>query len=79
MTMSIRLDSALEARMAQEAKRLGLTESTFVTDTLERTLGLKSPADLLSAVRSNTPMGDPDASRDVSEKIKVRLREKCSP
>jgi hypothetical protein len=44
-----------------------------VKDALERVLGIKNPAKLLRAVRSGTPMGDPDASRDVSRKMKAKL------
>jgi Arc/MetJ-type ribon-helix-helix transcriptional regulator len=76
MTLSVRLDPALEARIDQEARRLGISKSEFVKDALERVLGIKNPAKLLRAVRSGTPMGDPDASRDVSRKMKAKLRAK---
>ncbi|MEO5335200.1 MAG: hypothetical protein H7839_24575 [Magnetococcus sp. YQC-5] len=78
MALSVRLDPALETRVDQEAKRLGITKSAFVKDTLERVLGFKNPAELLKAVRSGAPMGDPDASENVSGKIKAKLREKHS-
>lgn len=67
MFISVELDPALQAR------RLGMTQSTLVKDTLERALGLKDPAKLLREVRSNTPMGDPDASESVSEKVRAKL------
>ncbi len=76
MTLTVRLDSALETRVDQEAKRLGITKSEFVKDALERVLGLKNPATLLKAVRSHKPMGDPDASANVSARMKAKLREK---
>ena len=76
MALSVRLDPALEARVAQESKRLGMTKSAFVKDSLERVLGLKNPYALLQAVRSGVPMGDPNASTNVSTKIKARLRAK---
>jgi predicted transcriptional regulator len=76
MPMSIRLDPALETRVNQEARRLGLTKSEFVKDALQRVLGLKSPARLLAAVRSGSPMGDPGASQNVSAKVKTKLRAK---
>ena len=76
MPMSVRLDPALEARVDQEARRLGLTKSEFVKDTLQRALGLKSPARLLKAVRSGSPMGDPGASQNVSARMKAKLRAK---
>lgn len=78
MPISVRLDPALEARLDQEVRRLGVTRSEFVKDALERVLGIKSPATLLQQVRSNTPMGDPDASENVSTKVKARLGAKHS-
>lgn len=74
MAISVRLDAALEARVDQEAHRLGITRSEFVKDALERVLGLKSPAQLLNAVRSGKPMGVPDASENVSSRMKRKLR-----
>lgn len=78
MTLSVRLDPALEARVGQEAKRLGITKSEFVKDALERVLGLKNPAALLERVRGNAPMGEPRASENVAERFKARLRAKHS-
>ncbi len=74
MPMSVRLDPALEARVDQEARRLGLTKSQFVKDTLQRALGLKNPARVLKAVRSGSPMGDPGAAQHVSARMKAKLR-----
>jgi hypothetical protein len=76
MAMSVRLDPTLEALVEQESRRLGITKSEFVKDALERVLGLKSPADLLSAVRSGKPMRNPQASRNVSARMKAKLRAK---
>jgi predicted DNA-binding protein len=76
MAMSVRLDPTLETRVEQESRRLGITKSEFVKDALERVLGLKNPADLLSAVRSGKPMGNPQASRNVSTRMKAKLRAK---
>ena len=76
MTLTVRLDPALETKLDQESKRLGITKSEFVKDSLERVLGLKNPYCLLQAVRSGTPMGDSNASTDVSGKIKAGLRSK---
>lgn len=78
MPISVRLDPALEARLDQEVRRLGVTKSDFVKDAFERVLELKSPADLLQQVRSGTPMGDTDASESVSAKVKAKLRAKRS-
>jgi RHH-type rel operon transcriptional repressor/antitoxin RelB len=76
MTLSVRLDPALEARVDQEAKRLGMTRSEFVKDALERALGLKNPYALLEAVRTSPPAGDINASQDVSRKFRAKLRAK---
>lgn len=76
MTLTVRLDVALETKVNQEAKRLGITKSEFVKDALERVLGLKDPATLLKTVRSRKPMGDPNASENVSMRVKAKLREK---
>src|SRR5450631_4902835 len=78
MAMSVRLDPTLETRVAQESRRLGVTKSEFVKDALERVLGLKNPADLLSVVRSGKAMGNPQASRNVSARMKAKLRAKLS-
>jgi RHH-type rel operon transcriptional repressor/antitoxin RelB len=74
MTMSVRLAPAIEARVEQEAKRLGITKSEFVKDAIERALGLKNPSDLLDLVASGAPMGDPHASENVSARVKAKLR-----
>ena len=76
MPLSVRLDPAVEARLDEEVRRLGVTRSQFVQDALERTLGMKSPAELLARVRSGTPNGDPEASGDVSAKVREKLRAK---
>lgn len=76
MAISVRLDPILEARLNQEVRRLGITKSEFVKDTLERALGLKNPAALLKQVRSNTPMGDSNASENVSTKVKAKIHAK---
>ncbi len=78
MAMSVRLDPTLETRVEQEARRLGVTKSEFVKDALERVLGLKNPADLLRTVRSGKAMGNPLASRNVSARMKAKLRAKLS-
>ena len=78
MVLSVRLEPTLEARIEQEARRLGVSKSDFVKDALERVLGLKNPAELLKQVRSGTPMGATDTSGHVSQKVKAKLREKHS-
>ncbi len=76
MAMSVRLEPALEARIEQEARRLGISKSEFVKDALERVLGLKDPAELLKQVRSDTPIGAENTSEKVSQKVREKLREK---
>jgi RHH-type rel operon transcriptional repressor/antitoxin RelB len=76
MAMSVRLEPALEARIEQEARRLGISKSAFVKDALERVLGLKDPAELLERVRSGTPVGAGNTSERVSQKVRAKLREK---
>lgn len=78
MALSVRLEPALEARIEQEARRLGISKSEFVKDALERVLGLKNPAKLLKSVRSGTPVGAVDTSERVSQKVRAKLREKHS-
>jgi hypothetical protein len=74
MTLSVQIDPLLETRVEEEARRLGVSPSDFVQDALERALGMKSPADIYRRVCSFTPMGDPDASEHVADKVKARLR-----
>jgi predicted DNA-binding protein len=76
VAMSVRLEPALEARIEQEARRLGVSKSEFVKDALERVLGLKDPAELLEQVRSGTPVGAANISERVSQKVRTKLREK---
>lgn len=76
MTLTVRLDAALETKVAQEGKRLGFTKSEFVKDAIERVLGMKDPAALLKTVRSHKPMGKPDASENVSAQMRAKLRAK---
>lgn len=78
MTLSVRLDPAIEARVEEEAKRLGITKSEFVKDALIRTLGMKNPAELLKQVRNSDSVDDACPSENVSEQVKVKLREKYS-
>jgi predicted DNA-binding protein len=74
MALSVRLEPELEALLAAEAHRRGTTKSEVVKDAVERLLGRKNPAELLQRVRSGEPMGDVDASENVSEKVKAKLR-----
>ncbi len=78
MAFSVRLEPAIEARVEQEARRLGISKSKFVKDALERVLGLKNPAEMLKQVRSGIPMDAADTSEQVSQKVVAKLREKHS-
>jgi hypothetical protein len=78
MALSVRLDPALEARVEEESKRLGISKSDLVKDALELRLGLKNPYDLLRQVRSGRPMGRPGASERTGSGLKARLRAKRS-
>ena len=76
MPLSVRLEPAVEARLEQEARRLGISKSEFVKDALERTLGLKNPAELLKKVRTGTPSGNSNLSESVKKNVKKKLRAK---
>ena len=76
MTLTVRLDPSLETKIDQEARRLRISKSEFVTDALQRVLGLKNPAKLLAAVRSGRPMGNPQASANASAAMRAKLRAK---
>lgn len=78
MPLSVRLDPTVEARLEQEARRLGVSKSEFVKDALERTLGMKNPAQLLNQVRTGTPNGNADLSESVKENMLKKLHEKHS-
>ena len=78
MALSVRLEPDLEARVEQEARRLGVSKSEFVKDALERTLGVKNPSDLLDKVRTGKPTNDPSLSSSVSSQMKSKLRAKHS-
>ena len=78
MTLSVRLDPILEAKLEEETKRLGISKSELVKDALELRLGLKNPYDILRQVRSGTPMGNPCASESTSTELKAKLRAKYS-
>lgn len=76
MTLSVRLDPELEARIDAESRRRGVTKSEVVKDALERVLGLKNPHELLQQVRSGARMRRPDASTATGAGLKAKLRAK---
>lgn len=78
MMLSVRLDSALDTRVSEEARRRGVTKTEVVKDALERVLGLKNPRELLDQVRSGKPMRRPGASTSTGAGLKAKLRAKRS-
>ena len=78
MTLSVRLEPALEQRLEEEARRLGISKSAFVKDALTRVLGIQNPAELLKQVRSSIPVGASGRSEHVSQQIRKKLHEKHS-
>lgn len=76
MAMSVRLDPVLEARLEQEAKRLGITKSEFVKDALERVLGLKNPYALLMQVRDPEAYRACEPTTQDAENISAKLKDK---
>ena len=76
MALSVRLDPILEARVEEEARRLGISKSDLVKDALQARLGLKNPYDLLLQVRSGAAMGTPAASEATGAGLKAKLRAK---
>ena len=76
MALSVRLEPALEARVEQEARRLGISKTDVIKDALERVLGLKDPAQLLNQVRRGTPTGAKKSSQGVSRKVRAKLSKK---
>jgi len=78
MPLSVRLDPTVEARLEEEARRLGISKSEFVKDALERTLGMKNPAELLKKVRTGTPNGDSNLSESVKQNMVKKLHAKYS-
>lgn len=76
MALSVRLEPALETRLEEEARKLGISKSEFVKDALERTLGIKNPADLLTQARSGKPMGNAKASANVRSSVRKKIRAK---
>ena len=74
MTISVRLDPILEAKLTQQANLLGITKSDFIKDAIERVLGMRNPAALLREVRSSGKLGRRNASANVSRLVKAKLR-----
>ena len=76
MAVSVRLDPVIEAKLTQQARRLGITKSDFIKYAIERVLGVKNPAALLLEVRSGGKLVRRDASTSVSRLVKAKLRAK---
>ncbi len=78
MTLSVRLDPVLAARVEEEARRLGISKSDLVKDALALRLGLRNPYNLLVEARSGRPMGEPAASERTGDGLRAKLRAKRS-
>lgn len=79
MTLSVRLAPELEARLEEEARRLGMTKSDYVKDALERSLGHKNPAELLDSVRARLSDHEGNsASDEIHDSMLRKLRAKHS-
>jgi predicted DNA-binding protein len=76
MALSVRLNPDLEARIAAESRRRGLTKSEIVKDALERVLGDKNPYALLKKARSGASNADLRASENTGQKLRAKLRAK---
>lgn len=74
MSLSVRLDPELDARVAAESRRRGVTKSEVVKDALERVLGIKNPLKLHDQVRSAKPMRRPNASTMTGAGLKLRAK-----
>ena len=51
MTISVRMDPVLEQALSLAAKRLGVTKSQFIIDSVERALGRKNPFELMQRLQ----------------------------
>ncbi len=78
MAFSVWLEPALETKLEEEARKQGISKCEFVKDVLERTLGIKNAADLLSQARSGKPMGNPKASANVRSNVIKKIIAKRS-
>jgi predicted DNA-binding protein len=76
--LAVRLDSKLEQRLARYCERRGLTKTAVVARALEREIaGGLTPYDaLIELTRNLEGSGNPRNSRNVSQRIKRRLRAK---
>ncbi len=76
--LAVRLDSKLEQRLARYCERRGLTKTAVVARALEREIaGGLTPYDALIELTRDLPgSGNPRNSRNVSQRLKRRLRAK---
>ena len=52
MAISVRMDPLLEQALTLAAKRLGVTKSQFIIDSVERALGRKNSFELMQRLRA---------------------------
>ncbi len=57
MTISVRMDPVLEQALTQAAKRLGVTKSQFIIDSVERALDRKNPFELMQRLQAEETQG----------------------
>jgi predicted DNA-binding protein len=76
--LAVRLDPKLEQRLARYCERRGLTKTAVVARSLEREIagGLTPYAALIELTRDLPGSGNAGNSRNVSQRLKRRLRAK---
>lgn len=77
--LAVRLDPQLEQKLASYCKRKGLTKTAAVVRALEREIAgeARHPVEIIEAItRGLKGSGNPRASRDISRKLKRKLRAK---
>lgn len=77
--LAIRLDPGLEEKLARYCKRNGLTKTAAVRRALEREIAgdVRHPVEIIEELtRGLKGSGNPRASRDISQRLKRKLRAK---
>jgi len=75
--LSIRLKPELEARLTERAARDGVTKSKWVSDLLDRELQAPTAYEVLMELTAELQgSGKPDNAKNVSRRVKEKLRAK---
>lgn len=74
MAISVRLDPLLEARLAEEARRRGVSKSEIIKEALERALNQPNPYELLLKVRNPAAYSVAEPTTSVSENTGARFK-----